>query len=133
MTRRILFCVLVCLVVVSCKPTKDDVQPLVDARLIELGLMKAAGEPGGGVGAALTTDAAKDGGADDPVLMSQRFLAALEGLMAGFVPGVPVALDESNVLRCVTTRSLETDPALKAAGQKLETRREDGGRSPASC
>lgn len=59
----------------------------------------------------------------DPVVASLAFLAMVDKLMDGFVPALPASADDTDVLRCVTTRALDSDPKLKAAGEKLVARR----------
>lgn len=60
----------------------------------------------------------------DPVGDSLAFLAKLEKLMDGYVPSLPPSETDANLLRCVTSRALTSDPALKSAGDKLITKRD---------
>jgi hypothetical protein len=60
----------------------------------------------------------------DPVVDSLAFLATLDKLMSGFVPDLPASANDTDVLRCVTTHALASDPKLKAAGQSLVAKRE---------
>jgi hypothetical protein len=107
----------------GCKPSPADVQPLVDNRLVELGLLQRPDD--GGRDAELTDALAVAPAAQttDPVADSLRFLAKLDTLMADYVPNVALAVDNTDVLRCVTTRQLDRDAKLKAAGQKLVSKR----------
>jgi len=60
----------------------------------------------------------------DPVEASLAFLTTLDKLMEGFVPSLPPMDTNTNVLRCVTSQALTSDPTLKAAGEKLVARRD---------
>jgi hypothetical protein len=117
--------------IAGCKPTQADVQPLVDERLTELGLMPKQGALDGG------GDSTRRDGATaeppDPVLASLVFLGKLDKLMEGFRPSFSVDSDSTDALRCVTSDALQTDPQLRMASEALKRKRDDGEKKRAQA
>ena len=113
--------VLVALAALSCRPSKSDVVPLVDARLVELGLLAAGGADAGGSGSAVKPSSAPP---KDPVTESLLFLARLDDLMKDYKPVLPPTDDSSDLLRCITSDALTTDPTLQRSASALEGKRQ---------
>jgi hypothetical protein len=130
--RRItLFAIPLVLAGLSCKPTKADVVPLVDARLCQFGLVAACGagaDAGASRSAAGSSSASTPVPPKDPAEESLLFLARLEELMKDYRPVLPPNDDSSDLLRCITTDALATEPSLQRSAATFEKKRQTAER-----
>ena len=101
------------LVASGCKPSKEELDRMIDERLAARGIAPAAAESASALPAAKaapTPDPPKNGPFED----SLAFLARLDELMKDYHP-LPATDDGSDVFRCVTTDALASNKDLASA------------------
>jgi hypothetical protein len=112
----------------SCKgdPSPAEMNKLIDQRLAERGLAPLPIASSSATPDASTAHATTK---PDAVADSTAFLARLDELMRDFKPDLPVLEDKSDLLRCMTSSAIQTNPdarkiAAALKGQKDAARRE---------
>jgi hypothetical protein len=91
---------------------------LIDKRLAERGLAPLPIDaPSAGVETASANQ--RSASPDDPVAASAAFLEALDGLMEDYKPSLPVAVDGTDILRCVTTEAASANEQIRKAKATL--------------
>ncbi len=108
----------------ACKPSKEEIDQLVDQRLTERGLMPASSASGSAAPAASASSAPTGATktTDDPAAASLAFLAKLDELMKNYTAPVAADEDKSDVLRCITSDTVKNSPDLQKVAATLKKR-----------
>ena len=111
---------------IACGPSDADIDAKITERLIAERLIEASPRPAGPNAPPRSAAAPPP---LDPVAASHAVLASLDVLMKDYQPDLPTLTDETDVLRCVTTADLKSDPRLKDVGRTLEKERQASERA----
>lgn len=100
---------------VACKsnPSPGELDRFIDRRLADRGI---APLPESSASLSAPKPPATQG---DPVAQSLAFLEKLDDLMKDFKPELPVIEDKSDLLRCVTSSAMQTNPDVRKVAAAL--------------